>query len=63
MLALLERNETGRGTAIHVSMLQAAASWLITVLPLIDFDCEPERDHARRQRAPQVHPDQCLSGQ
>jgi len=41
MLALLERNESGRGKAIHVSMLQAAASWLITVLPLIDFDCEP----------------------
>lgn len=41
MLALLERNETGRGAAIHVSMLQAAASWLITVLPLIDFDCDP----------------------
>jgi itaconate CoA-transferase len=41
MLALLERNETGRGKEIHVSMLQAAASWLVTVLPLIDFDCEP----------------------
>jgi itaconate CoA-transferase len=41
MLALLERGESGRGQAIHVSMLQAAASWLITVLPLIDFDCEP----------------------
>jgi crotonobetainyl-CoA:carnitine CoA-transferase CaiB-like acyl-CoA transferase len=41
MLALLERSETGRGKAIHVSMLQAAASWLITVLPLIDFGCEP----------------------
>jgi crotonobetainyl-CoA:carnitine CoA-transferase CaiB-like acyl-CoA transferase len=40
MLALLERYETGRGKAIHVSMLQAAASWLITVLPLIDFGCE-----------------------
>ncbi len=40
MLALLERHETGRGRAIHVSMLQAAASWLITVLPLIDFGCE-----------------------
>jgi crotonobetainyl-CoA:carnitine CoA-transferase CaiB-like acyl-CoA transferase len=40
--ALLERNETGRGAAIHVSMLQAAASWLITVLPLIDFGCDPE---------------------
>ena len=22
-------------------MLQAAASWLITSLPLVDFDCEP----------------------
>ncbi len=41
MLALLERSETGRGKQINVSMLQAAASWLITVLPLIDFDCEP----------------------
>lgn len=41
MLALLERSETGRGKEINVSMLQAAASWLITVLPLIDFDCTP----------------------
>jgi crotonobetainyl-CoA:carnitine CoA-transferase CaiB-like acyl-CoA transferase len=39
MLALLDRNETGSGRQIHVSMLQAAASWLITVLPLIDFGC------------------------
>jgi phenylsuccinyl-CoA transferase len=42
MLALAERAETGQGRAIHVSMLQAAASWLITTLPLIDFDCAPE---------------------
>jgi phenylsuccinyl-CoA transferase len=42
MLALLERAETGRGSEIHVSMLQAAASWLITVLPLIDFGCAPD---------------------
>jgi phenylsuccinyl-CoA transferase len=42
MLALLERTETGRGSEIHVSMLQAAASWLITVLPLIDFGCAPD---------------------
>ena len=34
------RAMTGEGTRIDVSMLQAAASWLITVLPLIDFDCE-----------------------
>ncbi len=42
MLALLERHETGAGKDIHVSMLQAAASWLITVLPLLDFDCRPD---------------------
>ncbi len=40
-LALAERAETGRGQAINVSMLQAAASWLITTLPLLDFDCDP----------------------
>ena len=39
MRALLERHETGAGAEIHVSMLQAAASWLITVLPLLDFGC------------------------
>lgn len=38
--ALLEKEETGRGAEIHVSMLQAAASWLITTLPLLDFDCD-----------------------
>jgi len=41
MLALAERAETGKGREIHVSMLQAAASWLITTMPLIDFNCEP----------------------
>ena len=41
MLALAERAETGRGSEINVSMLQAAASWLITTLPLMDFNCEP----------------------
>lgn len=41
MMALLERAETGKGTRIDVSMLQAAASWLITTLPLLDFDCQP----------------------
>ncbi|WP_018991586.1 CaiB/BaiF CoA transferase family protein [Aromatoleum toluclasticum] len=41
MMALLERAESGKGTRIDVSMLQAAASWLITTLPLIDFDCQP----------------------
>ena len=42
MLALLERAESGRGKRIDVSMLQAAASWLITVLPLIDFGCRDD---------------------
>ncbi len=39
-LALLQRSQTGSGKEIHVSMLQIAASWLITTLPLIDFDCD-----------------------
>lgn len=39
-LALLQRAETGTGKAIHISMLQVAASWLVTTLPLIDFDCD-----------------------
>ncbi|MFO1288494.1 MAG: CoA transferase [Rubrivivax sp.] len=42
LLALLERAEGGSGRTIHVSMLQAAASWLITVLPLLDFGCRPD---------------------
>jgi crotonobetainyl-CoA:carnitine CoA-transferase CaiB-like acyl-CoA transferase len=41
MLALAERAETGAGSRIDVSMLQAAASWLVTTLPLLDFDCAP----------------------
>lgn len=41
LLALAEKAETGQGREIHVSMLQAAASWLITTLPLLDFDCDP----------------------
>ena len=42
LLALLEREETGAGKEINVSMLQAAASWLITLLPLLDFGCRPD---------------------
>lgn len=38
--ALAERAITGEGSRIDVSMIQAAASWLITVLPLVDFDCD-----------------------
>ncbi len=40
MYGLAERAETGRGKRIDVSMLQAAASWLITTLPLLNFDCD-----------------------
>ncbi len=40
LAALLDRHETGRGRQIHVSMLQAAASWLTTVLPLVDLGCK-----------------------
>jgi len=40
MHGLLERAETGRGKRIDISMLQAAASWLMTTLPLLDFDCD-----------------------
>lgn len=39
-LALAEQAETGQGSEINVSMLQAAASWLITTLPLVDFGCD-----------------------
>ncbi len=39
-LALAEKAESGAGKQINVSMLQAAASWLITTLPLLDFDCD-----------------------
>jgi crotonobetainyl-CoA:carnitine CoA-transferase CaiB-like acyl-CoA transferase len=42
MLGLAELAETGRGRRIDVSMLQAAASWLITTLPLVDCGAAPE---------------------
>ncbi len=42
MRGLVERAETGKGLRIDVSMLQAASSWLITLLPLVDLDCGPE---------------------
>ncbi len=37
VLALLERNNTGIGKEIHISMAQCAASWLITALPQLQF--------------------------
>ena len=39
--ALVERAETGQGQCIEVSMLQAAASWLITLLPQLDLGASP----------------------
>lgn len=39
--ALAERAMGRGGQAIIVSPLRAAASWLITTMPLLDFDCAP----------------------
>lgn len=36
-LALAERARTGQGTRIDVSMAQAAVSWLVTTIPLLDL--------------------------
>lgn len=40
-LALARRERTGKGSRIDVSMLQAAASWLITTIPLLDLGYDP----------------------
>ena len=42
LLALLERAESGRGKRIDISMLQAATSWLVTVLPNVDISGDPD---------------------
>ena len=49
--ALIERAETGRGSRIDVSMLQATASWLVTNLPLLDMEGE-----ASQTRTGNAHP-------
>jgi crotonobetainyl-CoA:carnitine CoA-transferase CaiB-like acyl-CoA transferase len=41
-LALAEKAETGRGRRIDVSMAQAAVSWLITTIPLLDLGHTPD---------------------
>ncbi len=41
LAALVEQSEGGGAKRIDVSMLQAAASWLITTLPLLNFPHEP----------------------
>ena len=40
-LALAEKAHTGEGSRIDVSMAQAAASWLVTTIPLLDLGYEP----------------------
>ncbi len=45
-LALAERAQTGKGGRIDVSMAQAAASWLVTTIPLLDLGYNP--DEVRR---------------
>jgi len=40
-LALAERAETGKGSRVDVSMAQAAASWLLTTIPLLDLGYTP----------------------
>lgn len=42
LLALAEGADRADGKRIDVSMLQAAASWLVTLLPLVDLNCGPE---------------------
>lgn len=41
-LALAEKARTGKGSRIDVSMAQAAASWLVTTIPLLDLGYTPE---------------------
>ncbi len=41
-LALAEKVRNGRGRRIDVSMAQAAASWLVTTIPLLDLGYGPE---------------------
>jgi len=40
-LALAEKTRTGKGTRIDISMAQAAASWLVTTIPLLDLGYGP----------------------
>lgn len=39
---LIERQRTGRGGRADISMARAAASWLVTLLPMIDAGAAPE---------------------
>ncbi len=41
ILALMERNETGKGKQIDISMAQTAVSWLHTFLPMLEMGSPP----------------------
>ncbi len=41
ILALYERERSGRGKAIDISMAQVATSWLMTFLPMLDMGSPP----------------------
>jgi len=41
ILAMMERNETGKGMQIDISMAQAALSWLQTFVPMLDMESPP----------------------
>ena len=55
MIALLEKERTGAGACIDVSMAQAAVSWLHTFLPMLDMGSPAEELQTRRKRAQAVH--------
>jgi len=42
LLAMLERTKSGEGKMIDVSMAQAAVSWLVTFLPMLDMGSPAE---------------------
>lgn len=42
IMALIERDETGKGKQIDISMAQAAVSWLHTFLPMLELGSPPE---------------------
>lgn len=42
LAAMLARVESGKGKQLDISMAQAAASWLLTVVPMLDAGARPE---------------------
>ena len=52
LLAMLERERTGKGKMIDVSLAQVAASWLQTFTPLLDMGSDPSelRRNGNRHR-------------